>query len=62
MDYAFEWIIQNGGISTESNYPYTAKDGICNITRVIPPEDYFQQLYLSFSDVVLVFSDLGSYE
>ncbi|KAF3319721.1 low-temperature-induced cysteine proteinase-like protein [Carex littledalei] len=33
MDYAFEWIIQNGGISTESSYPYTAKDGICNITQ-----------------------------
>jgi C1A family cysteine protease len=33
MDYAFEWVLQNGGIDTESNYPYTAKDAICNITK-----------------------------
>jgi Papain family cysteine protease len=50
MDYAFEWVIQNGGISTETNYPYTAKDGICNITRVIEQETIGN---LSFSDVVL---------
>jgi len=29
MDYGFEWIIQNGGICTESDYPYTAKKGTC---------------------------------
>ncbi|KAJ4798131.1 Cysteine protease [Rhynchospora pubera] len=51
MDYAFEWIIKNGGINTESNYPYTAKDGVCNITKAnnkvvtidgyedVPPKD-----------------------
>ncbi|GAV67978.1 Peptidase_C1 domain-containing protein/Granulin domain-containing protein/Inhibitor_I29 domain-containing protein [Cephalotus follicularis] len=36
MDYAFEWIISNGGIDTESDYPYTSSDGTggtCNVTK-----------------------------
>jgi len=30
MDNGFEYIIKNGGITLESNYGYTAKDGSCN--------------------------------
>ncbi|KAI7742593.1 hypothetical protein M8C21_011931 [Ambrosia artemisiifolia] len=30
MDYAFEFIIKNGGIDTEDDYPYTGKDGKCD--------------------------------
>lgn len=36
MDYAFEWIINNGGIDTEYDYPYTSVDGVdgtCNVTK-----------------------------
>jgi len=29
MDDAFKFIIKNGGLTTESDYPYTAQDGQC---------------------------------
>ena len=34
MDYAFDFIIANGGIDTEEDYPYTALDGVCDVERV----------------------------
>jgi len=30
MDYAFQYIISNNGITGEDQYPYTAQDGTCN--------------------------------
>ncbi|CAK9192136.1 unnamed protein product [Sphagnum jensenii] len=33
MDYAFEFIIQNGGIDSESDYPYKGTDGRCDESR-----------------------------
>ncbi|WVZ87631.1 hypothetical protein U9M48_034238 [Paspalum notatum var. saurae] len=33
MDSAFEFIIKNGGIDTEDDYPYKAVDGKCDINR-----------------------------
>ena len=35
MDYAFEFIIENGGLDSEEDYPYTAYDGSCDVYRVI---------------------------
>lgn len=33
MDDAFQFIINNGGLTTESNYPYKASDGTCNTNK-----------------------------
>jgi len=34
MDNAFRFIIQNGGLDTEEDYPYKAVDGQCDVSRV----------------------------
>uniref|UniRef100_A0A0E0PEY1 Oryzain alpha chain n=1 Tax=Oryza rufipogon TaxID=4529 RepID=A0A0E0PEY1_ORYRU len=34
MDYAFDFIINNGGIDTEDDYPYKGKDERCDVNRV----------------------------
>lgn len=34
MDYAFQFIINNGGIDTEADYPYRGNEGTCDANRV----------------------------
>ncbi|KAI4333833.1 hypothetical protein L6164_018594 [Bauhinia variegata] len=36
MEDGFEFIIKNGGITTEANYPYKAADGTCSTKEEIP--------------------------
>ncbi|MED6219102.1 hypothetical protein PIB30_032691 [Stylosanthes scabra] len=33
MEGAFQYIWENGGITSEENYPYNATDGVCNVTE-----------------------------
>ncbi|XP_026383617.1 probable cysteine protease RD21B [Papaver somniferum] len=35
MDYGFQFIIKNGGINTEDDYPYKAKDNKCDVNRLV---------------------------
>lgn len=34
MDYAFQFIVKNGGIDSEEDYPYRGFDGKCDLTKV----------------------------
>ena len=33
MDFAFSFIIRNGGLDTEKDYRYKAQDGVCNVNK-----------------------------
>ncbi|XP_074294701.1 vignain-like [Silene latifolia] len=37
MDWAFEFIMEKGGITTEENYPYTGTAGTCNKAKMNSP-------------------------
>lgn len=34
MENAFDFIKENGGLTTEKNYPYRARDGSCDSSKV----------------------------
>ena len=33
MDFAYSFIIRNGGLDTEKDYKYKAADGVCNVAK-----------------------------
>ncbi|KAL3741707.1 hypothetical protein ACJRO7_017215 [Eucalyptus globulus] len=37
MDSAFKFIVSNGGLTTEANYPYQGDDGTCNTAKTANP-------------------------
>ncbi|XP_038987363.1 thiol protease SEN102-like [Phoenix dactylifera] len=37
MDYAFEFIVKNGGMTTETAYPYKAEEGRCDVSKENSP-------------------------
>ena len=39
MDFAFSFIIRNGGLDTEKDYKNKAADGVCNVNEDVPPND-----------------------
>jgi Papain family cysteine protease len=45
MDDAFDFIIKNGGIDTEKDYPYAARDGKCDILRVCSEQNNKENFY-----------------
>lgn len=47
MDYAFEWVIKNGGIDTEADYPYEPRDGTCDTRK----EKIFAASFTDYKDV-----------
>lgn len=50
MDYAFEWVMHNGGIDSETDYPYTGVERRCNVTKVFFPKPFiflFMLFYIS---------------
>jgi hypothetical protein len=44
MDDAFNWIISNKGIGSESSYPYTARDGTCRTVASVSTISGFQDV------------------
>uniref|UniRef100_A0A7S3UE94 Granulins domain-containing protein n=1 Tax=Picocystis salinarum TaxID=88271 RepID=A0A7S3UE94_9CHLO len=44
MDYAFDFIIQNGGITTEADYPYTMSQGVCRNARSVVTIDGYEDV------------------
>ncbi|KAG9445527.1 hypothetical protein H6P81_011655 [Aristolochia fimbriata] len=71
MELAFDYIQKNGGITTESNYPYTASDGRCIKSKekshvvsidghqTVPPNDEAALLKAAANQPISVAIDAG---
>lgn len=55
MDYAFQFIIKNGGIDSEEDYPYTGKDGKCNSNKVSIPLFFLLIMFRNKNSFKVVF-------
>ena len=56
MDFAYDFIIENGGIDTEKDYPYLAVDGVCaknKLHRHVVTIDGFQDVPVNDEDALL---------
>lgn len=61
MDYAFQFIINNGGIDTEEDYPYKASDGMCDQNRVrVDRKLMFVLSWIGLLDVLIWFCYFAS--
>jgi C1A family cysteine protease len=59
MDYAFQWIIQNGGIAGETGYPYTARDGSCKKVASIAKISGFKDVAAGDEGALMTALQLG---
>eukprot|EP01012_Entosiphon_sulcatum_P014974 TRINITY_DN1_c0_g1_i3.p1 TRINITY_DN1_c0_g1~~TRINITY_DN1_c0_g1_i3.p1 ORF type:complete len:330 (-),score=84.87 TRINITY_DN1_c0_g1_i3:77-1045(-) len=60
MDYAFEWIVSNGGIDSEADYPYTSgtgNSGTCNTQK----EKTFVAKLTSHEDIAKSEAQIATY-
>ncbi|PKI50366.1 hypothetical protein CRG98_029246 [Punica granatum] len=53
MEYAFEYIKQNGGITSEANYPYQASDGKCDKNSPVVSIDGHENVPVNDEDALL---------
>jgi len=53
MDYAFQWVIKNKGIASQSAYPYTARDGSCKKVASVSTISGFKDVSQGDEDALL---------
>lgn len=53
-EYAFEFIINNGGIDTEEDYPFLGADGTCDEHKVSLNIDYLINYYKNACNILIV--------